>query len=193
MLVAPGHTVINFIKGRRKNYQPPISYYLIWIGIYILALYSTEKFFGEDKVISFVGYFGPEEKTKYAISHMNIVLTVQLLFQALYVYLVLAYRIYNYFEALVAVLYSIGTILLLQFVFVIMGISFYLLSGISMNIRITDILKVLYIGWFMFDFTKLLPVKYKFMRAMVVMILAFGTFTVWKLFVFPKVAELFFN
>ena len=192
LLMAPGRTVKNFIEGRRINYQAPVSYYLIWNAFYILLLYIVGKSFGENKAVDFAQYFGPSEKTHYALSHLNIVLTALLPFQALYVYLVLVYRVYNYFESLVAVFYAIGTVLLLQFAFVALAIPVYLLSGVSTDIRLSDILKVLYIGWFMIDFVKLQPVKHKFIKAIVVLLLAFGTFTAWRLYVFPTVAELFF-
>ncbi|MGQ0739852.1 MAG: DUF3667 domain-containing protein [Bacteroidota bacterium] len=192
MLKAPGRAVKNFIDGKRKNYQPPLSYFLIWNAVYLLLLYFVGSVFGENKVVNFAEYFGPAEKTKFAISHLNIVLTTLLPFQALYVYLGLVYRKYNYFEALVAILYAIGTLLVMQLVFVIAAIPLYLFSGVSVNIQLSDILKVLYVGWFMFDFVKVLPVKHKYLRATIVLLLAFGTFTAWRLYVFPAAAELFF-
>jgi hypothetical protein len=193
MLAAPGRTVKNFIEGKRMHYQAPVSYYLIWNAVYILLLYLVGKSFGDNKAVNFAHYFGPSEKTQYALSHLNIVLTALLPFQAFYVYLIMVYRVYNYFESLVAVFYAIGTVLMLQFAFVVLAIPVFLLSGVSANIQLSDILKVLYIGWFMIDFVKLLPVKHKFIKAIIVMLLAFGTFTVWRLYVFPAVAELFFS
>jgi hypothetical protein len=192
MLKTPGKAVKNFIEGKRKNYQGPVSYFLIWNGIYILFLYIIGKIVGENRIVNFAEYFGPGEKTKFALSHLNVVLTALLPFQALYLYLVLVYGLYNYVEALVTIFYSIGTLLILQFVFVLLAIPVYLVSGASMNIQLSDILKVVYIGWFMLDFAKLLPVKYKYMKAAIVVLLAFGTFTAWRLYIFPSVLELFF-
>lgn len=191
LIVTPGQVVKNFIEGKRKNYQPPLSYFLIWNGIYLLLLYIIAGAFGENKVVNFAEYFGPDEKTKFAISHLNIVLTVLLPFQALYLWLVMMYKRYNYFEALVGILFAIGTLLLWQFVFVVLAIPVYLVSGISVNIQLSDILKVLYIGWFMIDFVKVLPVKQKLVRAISFVILAFGTFTLWRLYGFPKIADWF--
>ena len=193
MLVAPGKTVKNFIEGKRRNYQSPISYYLIWNAVYILLLYIVGRSFGMNKVVNFTDYFGPSEKTQYALSHLNIVLTALLPFQALYVYLIHVHGVYNYFESMVAVFYAIGTVLILQFAFVVFTIPVSLVGGVSTDIRLSDILKVLYIGWFMIDFVKQLPVKHKFIRAMTVMLLAFGTFTAWRLYVFPTIAEWFFS
>src|SRR6187399_2864292 len=57
LLFSPGKTVKEFIEGKRKNYQPPVSYFLIWIGLYLLLLYFTEKIFGENNVVDFKQYF----------------------------------------------------------------------------------------------------------------------------------------
>lgn len=64
MLKSPGATAKNFIEGKRKSYQPPVSYFFIWTTIYILLLYLIEKTFGENVVINYQNYFGPGEATK---------------------------------------------------------------------------------------------------------------------------------
>ena len=192
LIVSPGRMIKDFIEGKRKDNQTPVSYFLIWNAIYILLLYFVAKVFGENRVVDFAEYFGPEEKTKFAISHLNIVLIFLLPFQALYVWLLLMFKSYNYFEAFVVVLYAIGTLLLWQCVFVILAILLYLLTGNSVNIQWSDIFKAAYVGWCMANLAKLLPLKYKSVRVIVLLLLVFGTFTAWRLFVFPSVAELFF-
>ena len=192
LIVIPGRTVKNFIEGKRKAYQTPISYFLIWAAIYILILYIVDKSFGENRVIDFAEYFGPEEKTKFAVSNLNILLIFLLLFQALYVWFIMMFKDHNYFEALVVVLYSIGGLLMWQCVFVLLAILIYLVTGNSMNIQWSDIFKALYVGWFMMDLAKLLPIKFKLVRVVAVLLLVFGTFTAWRIFIIPSVAELFF-
>ena len=192
MLKAPGRIAINFINGKRKSYQTPISYFLIWNAIYLLLLYSVEKSFGDNKVIDFAGYFGESEKTRFALSHLNIILTAMLPLQALFIYLFIMRRRYNYMEALVVIFYAIGTVIMLQVVYAVLAIPVYMLSGLSINIRYSDILKILFISWFVFDLVKLFPLKYKVIRAILVVVLIFGTFTVWRSFVYPSIAEFFF-
>jgi len=53
MLARPGITAKKFIDGKRKNYQPPVSYFLVWITVYILSLYLITKFFGDNVVINY--------------------------------------------------------------------------------------------------------------------------------------------
>lgn len=192
MLKQPGRIAINFIEGKRKNYQTPVSYFLIWNGIYILLLYIIENSFGENKAVDFTGYFGESEKTKFALSHLNIVLIALLPFQALYMYLLVLRERYNYMESLVIIFYAIGTVLMLQCVFVVLAVPVYLFGGFSIDIRYSDIVKIVFISWLTFDLVKLLPLTYKVIRVVMVLILTFGTFTLWRSFVYPSVAGLFF-
>src|SRR5690242_19557317 len=48
MLAKPGKVVTEFVEGKRKKYQPPVSFFLIWITIYLLLLYVVQKIFGEN-------------------------------------------------------------------------------------------------------------------------------------------------
>lgn len=192
MIVDPGRAVKDFLDGKRKDHQTPVSYFLIWNAIYLLLLYIVASLFGKNRVVNFAEYFGPAEKTKFAISHLNLVLIFLLPFQALYLWLIIMYRPYNYFESFVTVLYTVGTILLWQCVFVLLAVLIFSLTGNSVNIQWSDIFKALYFAWFLASFVKLMPVKYKMIRAITVLLLIFGTFTAWRLLIFPTVADMFF-
>ncbi len=190
MNISPGVSVISFLDGSRSRHQTPVSYFLIWNAIYILLLYLLNGLFGRNTVVDFSNYFGTGEKTNFALSHLNWVLLSLLPFQALYIYLVLMFRRYNYFEALVTVLFGIGTVLFWQFVFVTLSIPFYLLTGQKVNIIWSDIFKIIYIGWFISDLTRHLTIRNKLLKTVAVLILIFGTFTVWRLYLFPSVIGL---
>src|SRR5258705_9999201 len=84
MIVRPGNVVTDFVKGKRKVYQTPVSFFLIWITLYLLLLYVVKKIFGENVVIDNKDYFGSSTTTKYAVSHLSLVLLVVIPFQALY-------------------------------------------------------------------------------------------------------------
>jgi hypothetical protein len=86
----------------------------------------------------------------------------------------------------------VGTLLLWQIVFVLLAVPVYLFSGFSINIRWSDVFKALYMGWLLIDLVKLMPVKYKMARVLAMVFLIFGTFTAWRVYVYPSVAELFF-
>jgi hypothetical protein len=193
LVKTPEQTIRGFIEGKRKNYQKPVSYFLIWIAIYSLLLYGLEKAFGENKVVSFVDYFGPGEKTKFAISHLNIVLTLLLPVQAVYLYFLLMKGRYNYFEALVAILYGVGTVIFFQIVYAVGALIYYLITGNGVSILWSDVLKTAYITWMMVALVKVLSVKAKYFRMIMVIFLLMGTFTAWRLYVSPGFANLFFK
>lgn len=191
MIVRPGRTVKNYIEGKRKPYQPPVSYVLIWIAAYILLLYWIQKMFGENAAIDYKEYFGPSATTQFAISHLGLVLVVLIPVQTLYLWLLVTKKYYYYFETMIAILYSLGTIIFLQAVFALVALMFHIITGTSVELQISDPQKVLYLSWFIIDTIKLYPVKQKFLRALGFVLLAFGTFTLWRIYGFPNVADWF--
>jgi hypothetical protein len=185
MIFEPGRTVRNFIDGKRRSYKPPISYFLIWTTIYILFLYWLEKVFGENVVIDYKNYFGPAATTKYAISHLSWVLTLVIPFQALYLYLLVTRIKYNYFESMAATIYSLGTVILFQFIFAMLALFIHFSISTSVDLRFSDSFKIIYLLWFIVNLIKTFPVKYKFIRGLLILVLSFGTFTLWRLYGFP--------
>jgi hypothetical protein len=192
MLIRPGSTVKNFIEGKRKPYQPPVSYGLIWIAIFILFLYWIQKVFGENVVIDYKEYFGPAATTQFAISHLGMVLLILIPFQTLYLWLLVTKKWHYYFETMIAVLYALGTIIQLQFLFAVVVLIMHLLTGTSVALQASDPQKILYLLWVIISMIKLYPVKQKFLRVAGFVLLAFGTFTLWRLYGFPNVAKWFF-
>lgn len=190
MVKAPGSTVKFFIEGTRKKYQPPVSYFLIWITIYILFLYWLEKFFGDNIVINYKEYFGPSATTKFAISHLSLVLMIVIPFQAFYLYILVTKKSQNYFESIVAILYALGTIILFQFVFAVLALIIHGITGLSVDLKYSDSFKMLYLAWFIIDTLKYFPVRYKFVKALIFLALAFGTFTLWRIYGFPAFIHL---
>ena len=191
MLLRPGITVKNFIEGKRKLYQSPVSYFLIWTAVYILFLYWIEKTFGKNAAINYKEYFGPGATTRFAVSHLSIVLTILIPFQAFYLWLLVTKKKYYYFETMIAIIYVLGTIILVQFAFAVVAVLIHVIDGASVDLKFSDPQKVIYLSWFIADFIKLQPVKQKFLKATGFVILAFGTFTLWRLYGFPEIARWF--
>jgi hypothetical protein len=184
MIIHPGKTAKNYIDGKRKNYQSPISNFLIWTTVFILFLYFIEKIFGYSTVNNYRNYFGPTAATRLAISNLSMVLTIVIPFQALYLFLLVTRKSYNYFETMVATIYSLGTIIQFQFVFAVFALIRHLLHFGTTDLQISDSLKILYLIWFVVDTVRLYSVNYKLFRAIGFVILAFGTFRLWRIFGF---------
>lgn len=185
----PGKSVMEFLSGKRVKYQSPVSYFLIWTTLFVLCLYALETFFGENVVIEYQNYFGPLASTKYAISHLSFILTIIIPFQALYLYLFISGGHMNYMESLVAATYAIGTIILLQIVFSLLAFIFYLITGKSTGLGYSDAFKVAYLCAFTLNLVKILNVNRKWIRALMFLLFAFTTFTLWRLYGVPKLTS----
>ena len=185
MIFHPGKVITDYLGGKRKSYQPPVSYFLIWITIFILTLLGIEKAFGENAVVNYQEYFGPAATTRFAISHLSIVLTIIIPFQSLYLYRLITKGRYNYFEAMVAIVYALGTVILFQFVFSILALLYYGITSNALGLQTSDVFKVIYLSWFALDFTKRFNIRFKLAIGVIFLILSFGTFTLWRLYGFP--------
>ncbi|HET7000270.1 MAG TPA: DUF3667 domain-containing protein [Puia sp.] len=192
MITHPGRTVKAFIDGKRKNYQSPISYFLFWTTVFVLFLLLIEKIFGVNRVIDYEGYFGPGSDTRLAISNLSIVLLVVIPFQSFYLYLLVTKKRYNYFETMVAILYALGTVILFQFLFAVFALFYHAVTSRPVTLQISDTFKIVYLIWFILDTIRLYQVNHKLIRAMSFITLAFGTFTLWRLYGLPASIEIFF-
>jgi hypothetical protein len=181
LLLAPGGVTTEFVAGRRTTYQPPVSYFLIWTTIYILLLSVIELASGPGKAIDYGEYFGPGRTTAYAISHLAIVLTAIIPFQATYLYLLISRRVFTYVESVAAVIYLIGTIILLQSAFVLVAWLLHLAAGATIDLALSDGLKVVYLTWFAADLSRRFTIGLKAPRVIVFAALAIGTFSLWRL------------
>ena len=188
MITRPGKTVVDFISGKRITYQRPISYFLIWIAIYALMLFTADKFFGENNVIEYKNYFGSDVSTRYAINHLSIILSVLIPVFGFYIYLLSGRKLFNYAECLVMVIYALGTIILLQSVFVVISVIYHIVSSRAMDLNLSDIFKIIYQFWFGYSFMKQLPLKHGLLRSIAFVILCFGTFSLWRLILYPMLA-----
>jgi len=185
--------VIGYVEGKRKKYQSPISYFLIWTSIFILTLYLFVKTFGEKSVIDYRDYFGPGMDTPFAISNLSLILAIIVPVQALHLYLTLMRPKYNYFESLVMAVYAVGTIIFLQFVFALLSLLIFSLTQHPADLRFSDLFKASYLVWFTWCVTSHLDVTHKVVRGLLFLVLAVATFTLWRLFGVPMIAEWFVN
>jgi len=191
MIVKPGSVVIGYVEGKRKKYQSPISYFLIWTSIFILTLYLFVKTFGEKSVIDYKDYFGPGMDTPFAISNLSLILAVIVPVQALHLFLILMQPKYNYFESLVMAVYAVGTIIFLQFVFALLSLLIFSFTQHPADLRLSDLFKASYLVWFTWCVTSHLEIRHKVVRGILFLVLAVATFTLWRLFGVPMIAGWF--
>jgi hypothetical protein len=193
MLKSPGPAIAAYIDGKRKSYQPPVSYFLVWTTIFILTLFLFVSVFGENRVIGYNDYFGPGSTTGYAISHLSFMLTFIIPFQSFYLYILITRHRYNFFETLVAGIYAVGTVIQLQFVFAILSLLSHLALGSTADLRYSDAFKVAYFIWFTISMLSQFNISNKVLRGIAFVLLAGGTFTFWRIYGVPQIAHLFMH
>ncbi len=190
LLSSPGRVTDEFIEGKRKKYQSPVSYFLLWTTIYILFLSYIDLVAVRNQIIDYSDYFGPGDTTPYAIGHLGFVLAAVIPFQALYLFALVTWKRFSFFETMAATMYLLGTIVLLQLVFAVLVWLVHFAGVGAINLAISDILKVLYLGWFAADLSKRFPLKLKALRVTLFVGLAIGTFTLWRLYGVPMLVQI---
>lgn len=193
MVQNPGQTVTEFIAGRRKIHQSPVSYFVIWTTVFILTLYVLTNVFGENTVIDYQDYFGPGATTNFALTHLSFILTFIIPVQALYLYILITRGTYNYVESLIIILYSVGTIILFQFVFALLAFFYFIAASMPVDLRLSDVFKAGYLVWLTISFLRLYPTTYTWLRGMAFILLAAGTFLAWRFIGVPHLVEYFLH
>lgn len=191
MLTSPGPLFLSFVNGKRKSYQSPVSYFLIWATSTIVCLYGLEIFFGKDQVIQYNNYYGEGQSTDFAVRHLSFVLAFLMPVFSIYFWLLCARPFYNYFESLTCVLYVLGTILMLQTGFILIALCYYCISSSSLLLIYSDPQKVLYLIWFSYSFLRTSPHKNKWIRGILFVALAFISFSLWRIKFYPWLAMQF--
>ncbi|MCW5907936.1 MAG: DUF3667 domain-containing protein [Chitinophagales bacterium] len=180
MFTAPGTVIKEYVEGKRIRYQRPVSYFLIWVATWALLLFAFEKLFGTDTVIYRNHYFS--NATDYAFRNLNIITGIMLPINAFYLFAIAMHRYYNYFECFVAALYIQGTIFTMQVFFGIACLVYYLITGSSVNLAISDVLKFICVFGICFHLLSQYTLKYRFLRMVIVVIVSTGTFLFWRMY-----------
>jgi hypothetical protein len=108
-IVRPGISSINYLRGKRKKYQPPISFFIIWTGAYILIHNLIIRFFhyqlGQSSVL-FKSH--NEEANELLRSHFTLFFMPVLFVSSIVIYFVLAKPRFTYIEVIVICLFGAG-------------------------------------------------------------------------------------
>ena len=157
-LARPGQASINFLAGKRKRYQKPVSYFLIVTGIYILLhnyiIYYYKYHYSMLNENSVALNF-KEQANLLLRTHFTPFLILIILFSAIIIYHILGKKKYNFIEILTLSLYGGGTYFVMLIVTDLIIGAIFKLNIISVNVFIYQlIISSLYNIWFCFDFFK---------------------------------------
>lgn len=165
-LFKPGISSINYISGKRKNYQTPVSYFLIWTGLYIILHNAIVNYFNYQltgEVITHLDTTG--EANVLLQKHFTFFIIPAVLCSALSIYYLLAKPTYNFTELLTLTLYGGGSYFMMLFISdFILGILF------KVNVLNTPVflwqgaLSFIYNFWFSYDVFKRIRLRLFWLR-----------------------------
>jgi hypothetical protein len=154
--IKPGISSLNYISGKRKKYQTPVSYFLILTGLYILlhnAIVNHFHYQVSGEVITEIDKTG--QANILLQKHFTLFIIPAVFCSALSTYFILAKSKYNFIELTALSLYDGGTYFMMLF------LSDCFLGGIfKVNVLNTPvflwqaIVSFLYNFWFSYDLFK---------------------------------------
>lgn len=157
-IVRPGSTSLYYLEGKRKKYQGPVSYFLIWTGLYILAhnlIISYHHFRYQLSAEIFTQLNMREQANVLLRTHFTLFIIPLILLTALLIYILLASPRFNFIEIFTACLYGAGTYFMMLFISdMVLGLIFKV-NTISAGVFLWQtILSLVYNFWFSYDFFK---------------------------------------
>ncbi len=172
-IIRPGIISLNYLEGKRKRYQKPVSYFLIWTGLYIilhnLIINHYQYRLSEE---SFLQLNLTEQSNVLLRTHFTVFTIPILLVSTIVIYYVLARPRYNYTEILSLGLYGGGTYFMMLFVSdIILGVIFKI-NTVSTNVFLWQtILSSVYNFWFSYDIFRRLGLRLFLLRLITVAVL----------------------
>lgn len=172
-LARPGSTAINYIAGKRKPYQTPFSYFLIWTGLFILIHNYVIKLLHYHLILELnVPQDLLSHSNIFFRQHFTFFIIPVIILSAVLLYFVMARPRYNFIEILISCLYGGGTyFMMLLLSDLILGLIFGV-NVLSFNVFMWQtVLSSVYNFWFTFDFFKRVHIRFFWMRLILVSIL----------------------
>ncbi len=162
----PGVSSLEYVAGKRNRYQKPVSYFLIWTGLYILLhnyIIEARHFQFTDIIISEMNL--QEQSNLLFRKHFTLFILPVIFLSALILYIMLGRPRYNYVEILTLSLYGAGTYFMLS----LLG---DLLLGVVLGINILRVevflwqlgLSGVYNFWFTYDFFRRMKLRFFWLR-----------------------------
>jgi len=134
-LLKPGISSLNYFAGKRKQYQTPVSYFLIWTGLYIIlhnVIVNHFQYQLSGEVITQLDKSG--QANVMLRTHFTLFIIPAVFCSTLSLYFILAKPKYNFTEIIALSLYGGGTyFMMLFFSDIILGVIF------KMNVLTTPV------------------------------------------------------
>jgi hypothetical protein len=174
-IVRPGSASINFLMGKRKQFQKPVSYFLILTGLYIIVhnfiihRYNYHYSLSEksEAILDF------QEKSNILLrTHFTPFIVLIILFSAVIIYPILGRKKFNFIEILTLCLYGGGSYFLILILSdIVLGVWFKI-NVISIDVFIWQTsVSSMYNLWFSYDIFKRSHMHFFWLRLIVASLL----------------------
>jgi len=165
-LTKPGTSSLNYLAGKRRKYQSPVSYFLIWTGLYIILHNAIVNYFNYQMAGEVVTQLDTSGQANIFLrNHFTFFMIPAVLCSAVSVYFVLAKPRFNFTELLALNLYGGGTYFMMLFLS-----DFILGIVLRVNVLITPVflwqgaLSFIYNFWFSYDIFKGMHLRYFWLK-----------------------------
>ena len=181
LLIRPGRVMKEYLAGKRKRYHKPISFYLIWAAIRLLAFTFVISLMDYENFRSSSGnaFFFSKEVGTYVVQHNQVFGLFLIPILSLFIWIIVSHSKMNYIETLTASIYASAIIEMLIF-FQILIVGLLLQRNFLTNSFVLQV-QVVYTSWMFFclidifkrDRIKLLP-----LRALLALIVTFFVYQI---------------
>ena len=184
MLVKPGHVISEYLKGRRKLYYTPLSFYLLWITINMVSLRVIVNMFGYAPV-PMAGINGDTPEQVIAImktSHLSFLFCLPL--TTILNYFIMGKSRLYFFESFALSLYMYGTVFMGLSVTTLVAGSLFKINVIGWQFFLFQVaFSTSFTGWIYYHFFKSIGVRIKYFMARLVIFVIVDVVLVAKLMV----------
>ena len=172
-MVRPGTTSLNYLHGKRKKLQKPVSFFFIWIGLYILVhnIIVTHYHYQLSE-INFIVLDLRQRANILLRSHFLIFIIPIIAVSAIVIYTLLARPLFNFIEILTISTYGGGNYFMILFFSDIVLGAIFKINIVTNGVFIGQtILSAVYNFWFSFDIFTRVHIHFLWLRLICVAIL----------------------
>lgn len=176
LLTRPGRVMKEYLEGKRKKYNKPVSLYLVWAAIrlltftFVISLMDYENF----RSSSGNAFFFSKEVGTYVVQHNQVFGLLLIPILALFIWIIVSHSKMNYIETLTASIYASAIIEMLIF-FQILITGLLLQINFLTNSFVLQV-QVVYTSWMFFcliDIFKRDRIKLLLLRVLLALIVTF--------------------
>jgi hypothetical protein len=173
LVVRPGKISLDYLQGKRKKYQKPVSYFLIWTGIYIILHNFIVNQFHFQVTSSIIAETNLREQANLLLRKHFTAFLLPLIFTAsILIYYVMAKPRLTYAEVLALSVFGGGTYFMLLLASDLVLGTIFRIDILSTRVFLWQaILSSAYNFWFSYDLFKKIAIPYFWVRLIVVSLL----------------------